>query len=954
MRHFILFVGLSASICGLSNLRAQDSEFYKKPTNTSEYWRAMRFEIGVGKFDIAAAHLKGLLDSKPTDKDLLAIEVKDGLNTFLRLRNIERWSRDKAADKEARDNVEILIKAISGALKAELANPERIAKFAKNLTASPEEAAFALKELTRSGVEAVPVLLDMLRANQPAAQRAAILEALPVFDISVVPPLVAALEANEAVLKMELLDSLLKRTDFTSFSARVETDVIPWLWYLSTPLAKNPEPLRKRAREILFGLLDADPNTDRVLEHRLPQWRLAQIARTFLEHKARFSAADQAAVWKWDGEKPVLTPMSHGEAEEFYGLRYARWALEIQSDYSEAQKVFVTLALDKHFGRSGPDASLAKSSPGLYAILATAPLDFLTDLLEIYLRENRVPMAVALIHVIGDRTETKAARPSDKLDAPKSVTPDYRPSLLMKALDFPDRRVQFAAVDALLKTPGPHVHQRSATIVKILAGYLQADPPEEGAKPRALIGDADQLRAQSLAAVLRQAGFDAEISRTGKELIRRLQEKMNVDLILLDHHLPLPMMNDTLAQLRADFRTTHIPLLVVASPDVPTTAHPITLLARLAVLAAADEHVDIVKAQRLSDDYRRDLPSTRFKRRLDTIRKLVESAGVVVSQDVEDRLEYLVFLTTPPGEMFVEQVMERSKLVAPSPDRQNRMTVLLTDPKRGHILAGEAPFSNSRELTPRLGQVVSRYESNLPQEVLDVAKIYWKIMQNGQLDKDGKILQEPLPGVSIRYVDIETKLTRLTKQFKKTKVIPEVFTDEAVREELRGFVTIQDPKQLEADKKNNAKAAMEWLRKMAVGELTGYSVVEAEATLRQQLQKPEFAAMAIDAVSRLASKEAQQDIASVVLGNLDPVIRAQAADALIKGIQQRGKMISDPQKLMLLDKSATEADPEVRNRLLALRGILQPSAKETGARLLGFTPAPPAEAKEKKEAPKEP
>ncbi len=652
---------LLVSLFCLGSAYGQDFEFYKKPTNPAEYWRALQFEISVGKFDIAANHLKGLLDAKPSEKDLLEIEAKSGLVAFLQLRNVERWSRAPETDKEAHTNVETLIQSVSEALKKELSNPDRITKFAKNLTATPEEAAFALKELTRSGVAAIPVLIDLLRANQPADQRSGILEALPAFDISVVPALVASLDASEATLKIELLDALRKRQDYLTFSSRVETDLMPYLWYLSAPLPKNPELLRKKASEMLVGLLGQDPNADRIEEHRLPQYRLTQIAQTFLNHQARFNTPDQAAIWKWDGRAPVLTPMSLSDAEEYYGLRYLHWALEMQSDYRDAQKTFLTLALDKHFARAGADTPLNKSSPSLYAILATAPYDLLTELIESYLAGKRLPSAVALIEVLGDRRETRAIRPSEKLGA----AAEARSSLLLRALDYPDRHVRFAAVDAILKSPGPNVHQRAATIVKILAGYLQADAVDDGGKPRALIGDPDRVRAELLAGVLRQTGFRVETLRTGRELIRRLQTRADVDLIVLDHHIPDPLFAGTMAQLQADFRISDVPIAVVASPDKPTTAHPITLLGRLAALSAAHEHVENAKAQRRDFESGRELPANRFKQRLDTLRRSVESAGIAVSADVEDRLEFLTYLTAPVGEMALPlELTPRPSLLA--------------------------------------------------------------------------------------------------------------------------------------------------------------------------------------------------------------------------------------------------------------------------------------------------
>ena len=947
MKHCILLIALGVGVSGLSVTHAQDSEFYKKPTTAPEYWRALTFEISIGKFEVAAVHLKGLIDIAPTDEQLLTIETKDGLTAFLRLRNVERWSRNKEVEKEARANVETLIGKVSLALKNQLTDPVRITKFAKNLSATPEEAAFALKELTRSGVDAIPILVELLRGNQPTAQRAAILDALPYFDIAVVPALIASLDAPEATIKLELLDSLRKRDDYLSFSSRAETDLMPYLWYFSAPIDKNPEALRKKAKEMLIGLLDRDPAAERIVEFRQPQYRLTELSKTFLDHKARFGTPEQSSVWKWDGQKPVVTAMPIADAEEYFGLRYARWALEIQDDYAAAQKAFLTLALEKHFARAGTDQPLVKSSPALYGVLVTAPYPLLSELTEQYMQENRVPLAVAVLQAIGDRAETKAARPSD----PKAQGNEFSPSLLLKAMDYPNQRVRFAAVDALLKAPGSPVHQRTSAIVKILAGVLQGDDPVGEGKPRALIGDSDRVRSEMFARIVRKAGFNVEVVRTGRDLMRRLQTNANVELVIIDHHLPYPVFADTLAQLRADFRTRGLPVLVVASPDEPTTAHPITLMGRLAALAAAEEHIDFIRRQATLEDSRRESPAYRFKYRADILRAKLDSAGIRVGPDVEDRIEYLINLTTPVGDFPASVGIVETRLILNQADRLNRMEALRSNPKKGRILADEPPFSNTKELTNPLANVVARYEIALTAEVAELAEIYWKIMQNGQNDPNGKVLQPPLPGVAIRHAEVEARARLLSRGFKRVKVIPEVFVEPAFKEELQGFFAVQDPKQVETDRKADARAAMEWLRKMAVGELTGYPVIDAEATLRQALQNPAIASMAIEAVVRLPGKDAQQDIASMILGTLEAPVRAQAVDALIRHVQQRGLMVSDAQKTLLLDRVTTEADAGVRTRLLALRGILQPNSRETGGRLRDFVPG--AEPKEKIEEPKE-
>ena len=131
MRSRLLRIGLSliAIILFLTQSAAQDKEkpappkqkavvgedddyrrFFKRPTNTPEYWNAMQFEIDVGKYDLAAVHLRNLLNFKPADADLVKLADELGFAAFLKLRNVHRWSDDAKINKEALANVEVVIK----------------------------------------------------------------------------------------------------------------------------------------------------------------------------------------------------------------------------------------------------------------------------------------------------------------------------------------------------------------------------------------------------------------------------------------------------------------------------------------------------------------------------------------------------------------------------------------------------------------------------------------------------------------------------------------------------------------------------------------------------------------------------------------------------------------------------------------------------------------------------
>src|SRR5262249_55291980 len=151
------------------------------------FWAAVSFEVQVGKFDVAAYHLNGLLRLEPkdkTDQDLLAIEEIEGMNTFLRLLHIKgKWNQNPKLEKEAQDNVEQLLKRVTDALEIRLSDPARIKKFINNLDAGTvEERAYAFGQLKRSRERATPYLVEALRNSAGTILHEKIKEAMLKLD----------------------------------------------------------------------------------------------------------------------------------------------------------------------------------------------------------------------------------------------------------------------------------------------------------------------------------------------------------------------------------------------------------------------------------------------------------------------------------------------------------------------------------------------------------------------------------------------------------------------------------------------------------------------------------------------------------------------------------------------------------------------------------------------------
>ncbi len=557
-------------------------QFFKKPTNVAEFWAAMQFEIEVARLDLAVAHLHGLLDLKPAPEELFKLADQVGMAAFLRLRNIRVWTPVPRVDEKGllaevarlekdRDDVEKiarvklelekqrkaradaillnsigekdveeLIGQVTAAVRKTLSDPERIKKYVKNLTASKEEKEYALKELYRSGAAVAPYLIAEL-GKVTDADRPAVLEAMSRLGAELLPALAAALDSDSERLKSDLIDIFLKR-------GAVET--VPYLWYLSAS-ENQPDRVREKALGAISDLLEIPAS-------KLPPAKveLTRQANRYYRHEIPFADPKAVTVWRWDGKTVVPLVLPGTKAEEYYGLRFAGQALMIDPAYEPAQVALLSVALDKGVEQGGVTQPLAVSNPAVYELLGTVNPDLVTAVLERALNERRFNVILGAVQALGEFREMRASRPTGRGEP-----------ALVRALNYPDRRIQMAAAEAMLRMPGAQSGQASVRVVEILRRVLAAEPAAAKTAGKVLVGFFVPDLGERVAEAVAKAGFEPVKVRTGKEVMERLRSAADIDLLLLDEALPDPGLAFLLANLRADQNAARLPLLLSAAPE---------------------------------------------------------------------------------------------------------------------------------------------------------------------------------------------------------------------------------------------------------------------------------------------------------------------------------------------------------------------------------------------------
>jgi CheY-like chemotaxis protein len=515
-------------------------EFFKKPEKLSEYWDALQFELEVGRRDLAARLLNQMLKVAVNDAELVELDQRVGTSAFLRLRLIPKWSDDAKVNAQALKDADELTARVSEAIKKVLGDPVRIRRFIKDLTSDREDRAFAAGELHRAGTLAMPYLIAELQANK-GEEHEAILALLPKLAPETVPPLIAALDIDDNALRLDLIDVLVKRN---------AEEAVPFLWYYAGS-RRFPDRVRARATQALSDFTKTEP-----ARLQPAPIALARAAERCYRHQPPLANGE---VWRYDPKTKELVKGLPGkplvkasEAEEYYGLRFAQKALDIDPAYAPAQQVLLSLVLEKGAERAG---SLEQPLPKeVRELAATVNPELLNQVLERALDEKRLPVILGAVRALGDLAEARALTPTGHGDP-----------ALVRAASYPDRRVQLAAAEALLRIPAVPSPAAVGRVIDVLRRFAAVDAPPK-AKPVLVLGFADHATADAIEKAA--AGrFDVVKLASGRAVLERLKKSADVDAVLIDTQLPDPGLDYLLAQLRQDPALAGIPVWLVIPWD---------------------------------------------------------------------------------------------------------------------------------------------------------------------------------------------------------------------------------------------------------------------------------------------------------------------------------------------------------------------------------------------------
>lgn len=500
----------------------------------------------LGRFDVAEANFKALLDSDPDPVALL--EFADRVSKRLEL--LVQLSDNPVVGESAR----AMIRTLARGEQLIKADPVRIKQNLDRLGGSPRAYENASAALRDSGEYAVPFIVQELRKIGQSAMMQPLLRALTQIDHAALNPLVYSLRMNDQTTKKYLIEVLgdIGYAQGVPYMLAVRDD------------AQAPAEVR--------GAVDA---ALRQMEshgvHVPPGMTVSDAFFDLAEQYYRDSAAlradttlDFANVWYWKDELLKNVEIPTVIFNEIMTMRCCEEALRANPNHRGALSLWIAANFrrDAQLASGQKDATRPDNYPSPVYFAQSAGPEYCLDALARANDDNDPVVASGAIAAL------------QTTSGPAHLVADQNGRLpLAESLTFSNQLVRIHAAIALGGGLPTSQFTGYQNLIPVLAEALRV----HGGAKNAVVIDQDSESANAVAGTLRGLGFNVLVDGrlvTGLDKARR--DTSGVDLIVLASDIPDPSLDASLLELRNEFRFASVPVLITTKIGNRTAVRDLT------------------------------------------------------------------------------------------------------------------------------------------------------------------------------------------------------------------------------------------------------------------------------------------------------------------------------------------------------------------------------------------
>ncbi|MDR2116758.1 MAG: hypothetical protein LBP87_10315, partial [Planctomycetaceae bacterium] len=287
---------------------------------------------------------------------------------------------------------------------------------------------------------------------------------------------------------------------------------------------------------------------------------LLKRSRDYLEKKRSLKPAFDGFVrfWNWDEkEKNVkYIRMMLPAAYRFFAYRYAAQAYKIKPEIEEIQRFYLLTFFERAAYLNGLDKPFDLDATGLNATLAKTEPDpkqqqvlLQQILLDAMAKEYYAAAQVAVV-LLGISKNRELLQPA----------PNGKPCPLVQAVVAKNRRVRFAALEAIMTIQPEQPYSGSSFVAETLVWFSRADGQ------RILVSAHPKLsNAAKTAGFFIGCGYRGELAQTCRDAMKLAAETPDTELVVVDSRTPEPAVANFVQEMRKDARTADIPIAVLTN-----------------------------------------------------------------------------------------------------------------------------------------------------------------------------------------------------------------------------------------------------------------------------------------------------------------------------------------------------------------------------------------------------
>jgi hypothetical protein len=465
----------------------------------ADYFDTITWLVQLGRADLAKPILDELTKLQLTDTQRADLVAQVGSHAMLKL----------ARTKELAPAGAQFADACMAAAAATATNPQRIAALVKQLTdASPEVRVVARNDLAAIGQQGVNATLEALARETDPQRRAALAEAVTQMSPLSDRPLLSMLGSKDTTLRREVARLLVE--------SRV-SQAAPFL-------ASNSEQAEQTLQAAITSYVKGSP--------------------PFTPDES-----NQVELWFWNDTTKSLSSQRYSadEARVIWMARLASALAQLRPGNCDYERHALMTALEAVSFNSPPHVSTG-AAPAIQKLLASADPALLNETLADSLAANYAYSAAAIIDELGKRGDVSIL-----------YTGNAKPSPLASALTHPNRRVRFAALQAIMAIDPASPYPGSSKVPDALTWFA-----DSSGEKQALVAMPTNVMSTDLAGKLAAHKYLAAATNRGRDAVDMALAMADLEVILVDMDILSPDIRQVLYELRIGPATGEIPVAILA------------------------------------------------------------------------------------------------------------------------------------------------------------------------------------------------------------------------------------------------------------------------------------------------------------------------------------------------------------------------------------------------------